>query len=75
MIGKFSSLKNRTLRILKDQAGAVAFEYVLIIGGVSAVIVGALAFAAPGLFGVILDATCSAVEGVFTVTTFGDCTP
>ncbi len=39
-------LKDKTRRALKDQLGAVSFEYVLIIGGVSVVAVGLLAVGA-----------------------------
>ncbi len=39
-------LKDKTRRALKDQLGAVAFEYVLMIGGVSVVAVGLLAVGA-----------------------------
>ncbi len=42
-------LKDKTRRALKDQLGAVAFEYVLIIGGVSVVAVGLLAVGADAL--------------------------
>lgn len=39
-------LKGKVLSALKDQLGAVSFEYVLIIGGVSVVAVGLLAIGA-----------------------------
>ena len=39
-------LKGKVLSALKDQLGAVSFEYVLIIGGVSVVAVGLLAVGA-----------------------------
>ncbi len=39
-------LKGKTQSALKDQLGAVAFEYVLMIGGVSVVAVGLLAVGA-----------------------------
>ena len=39
-------LKGKARSALKDQLGAVAFEYVLMIGGVSAVAVGLLAVGA-----------------------------
>ena len=46
MISTLSSIKNKSLTFLKGQLGAVAFEYVLIIGGVSVVAVGLLAVGA-----------------------------
>ncbi len=42
-------LKSKTLSPLKDQLGAVAFEYVLMIGGVSVVAVGLLAVGADAM--------------------------
>ena len=42
-------LKSKTLSSLKDQLGAVAFEYVLMIGGVSVVAVGLLAVGADAM--------------------------
>ncbi len=39
-------IKGKALSALKDQLGAVSFEYVLIIGGVSVVAVGLLAVGA-----------------------------
>ncbi len=42
-------LKGKTQSALKDQLGAVAFEYVLMIGGVSVVAVGLLAVGADAI--------------------------
>ena len=42
-------IKNKTPRALKGQIGAVSFEYVLIIGGVSVVAVGLLAVGADAM--------------------------
>ncbi len=39
-------LKGKILSVLRDQLGAVSFEYVLMIGGVSVVAVGLLAVGA-----------------------------
>ena len=64
MIEKFSLLANKASNLLRKQTGAVAFEYVLIIGGVSAVIVGAMVVAVPGLFNDVFDASCDAIVGV-----------
>ena len=57
MFEKMYSVKERLLSRLHNEKGAVAFEYVLILGGVSAVIVTALALGAPSLFTGMLNAS------------------
>ncbi len=49
MSSKLKLLKGKTLSALKEQLGAVAFEYVLMIGGVSVVAVGLLAVGADAM--------------------------
>ena len=63
MIAKIHEFKTRIQGRL-DQKGAVAFEYVLIIGGVSAVIVGAITVAAPSLMNTVIGGATTAVCGV-----------
>ena len=55
-----------------NEKGAVAFEYVLIIGGVSIVIVFAITVAAPILMNSVLSGVCSAVYEIPGITV--DCT-
>ena len=69
MFEKIYSIKDRLLNKLRNEEGAVAFEYVLIIGGVSAVIVAALAVGAPNLFSTVLSATCDAIDAVLDTST------
>ena len=64
MIEKMFAVKEMILNPLRNEKGAVAFEYVLIIGGVSAVIVAALAVGAPSLFGQVMAGTCAAIDNV-----------
>ncbi len=64
--------KTRAPRFLRDERGAVAFEYVLIIGAVSTVIVFAITVAAPILMNSVLSGVCSAVYAVPGITV--DCT-
>ena len=64
MIAKIHEFKSRIQGRLSNEKGAVAFEYVLIIGGVSAVIVAAITVGAPSLMSSTLTAACSAVGGV-----------
>ncbi len=62
MISTLSSIKNKSLTFLEGQLGAVAFEYVLIIGGVSVVVVGLLAVGANALMPELIEAICEHVH-------------
>ena len=64
--------KTRAPSFLQDVRGAVAFEYVLIIGAVSTVIVFAITVAAPILMNSALSGVCSAVYAIPGITV--DCT-
>ena len=68
-----TNIKNRVKSALNER-GAVAFEYVLLIGGVSAVIVLAIVAGAPGLMGAVLDGACTAIDLVVDIG-LTDCTP
>ena len=57
-------LKEHTMNFIQDKKGAVAFEYVLIIGGVSVVVIGLLAFGAQAMFPQLLYGTCTALKTV-----------
>ena len=67
-----TTIKNR-VKSAFNEVGAVSFEYVFIIGGVGAVIVGALALGAPSLMTSVLDGACEAADAVLGTAT--DCTP
>ena len=56
--------KNYVMSFIQAKKGAVAFEYVLIIGGVSVVVVGLLAGGANTLFPNLITATCNALNTV-----------
>ena len=45
----------------RSQKGAVGFEYMLVVGGVSVAIVLAIAVGAPGLIATIKTKVCSAI--------------
>ena len=62
MISTLSCIKNKSLTFLRGQLGAVAFEYVLIIGGVSVVIFFAMSVAVPSLANALMDATCKSIK-------------
>ena len=56
-------IKDKTLRALKGQLGAVSFEYVLIIGGVSVVAIGLLAVGADAIMkDLIVYSLCEAMD-------------
>ena len=57
-----SLLKTRAQSFLQNKRGAVAFEYTLIIGGVSVVIFFAMAVAVPSLTSAMMDATCKSIK-------------
>ena len=63
MIAKIHEFKSRVQGRLNEK-GAVAFEYVLLIGGVSAVIVGLIVGVAPGLMGTVIDGATCAINGI-----------
>ncbi len=67
MISTLSSIKNKSLTFLEGQLGAVAFEYVLIIGGVSVVVVGLLAVGGISLMReLIIEGICETMDDVIS---------
>ena len=56
-------LQYKVLRFLQETGGAVAFEYVLIIGGVSVVMVGSIGLA-PSLFSGLITGVCEGMDSV-----------
>ena len=53
----------KALGFLRNTRGAVAFEYVLIIGGVSAVVVVGIG-STPGLSGALITGVCSGMDAL-----------
>jgi len=64
MADKLKLLTHIVSSHLKGEAGAVAFEYVLIVGGVGAAVVGAIVFANPTLVDVTILGACQAIGSV-----------
>ena len=58
-------LANNASGLLRKESGAVAFEYVLILGGVSAAVMGALVLANPNLVDVTISGACNSIANVF----------
>ena len=65
MVGKLYLLANRASSPLKDGTGAVSFEYVLILGAVSAVVMAAIVLANPSLIDVTIEGACRNIGKVF----------
>ncbi len=49
---------------IQDKKGAVAFEYVLIIGGVSVLLISLLVLGANAMFPQLISATCVAMSSI-----------
>ena len=64
MFNALRNIKDHTMSFIQDKTGAVAFEYILIIGGVSVVVIGLLAAGTAAFFPTILTAVCAAIDGV-----------
>ena len=64
MFNTLMMIRDYAMSFIQDKKGAVAFEYVLIIGGVSVVVVGLLAGGANTLFPNLITATCNALNSV-----------
>jgi len=57
-------IKDRVHSFFQDQKGVVAWEYLLVIAGVSVAIVFAVAVVAEPLTNAVLNGTCAAVNTV-----------
>ncbi len=64
MFNQLMIAKNHVQSFIQDKKGAVAFEYVLIIGGVSVVVIGLLTLGAGALFPQLITATCNAMNTI-----------
>ena len=64
MFNQLMIAKNHVQSFIQDKKGAVAFEYVLIIGGVSVLLISLLVLGANAMFPQLIDATCLAIKTV-----------
>ena len=62
MFNQLMIAKNYAKNLIQSEKGAVAFEYVLIIGGVSVVVIGLLTIGANAMFPALMTATCAAMS-------------
>jgi len=58
------SIRDKIVALLNDESGQDVFEYVLIVGGISAAIIIAGAIAVPGLFNDVVDGVCGAIDSI-----------
>ena len=70
MFNQLMIAKDYVKSFIQDKKGAVAFEYVLIIGGVSVVVIGLLVFGANAMFPQLIQATCEAMAKVVVGTSW-----
>ena len=68
MFNALRNFKDQTISFIQDKTGAVAFEYILIIGGVSAVVVGLLGGATAVFFPKILTSVCLQITTLTGIT-------
>ena len=64
MFNALRNIKDHTMSFIQDKKGAVAFEYVLIIGGISVVVIGLLTLGGGALFPSLITATCNAMNTI-----------
>ncbi len=64
MFNQLMIAKNHVQSFIQNKKGAVAFEYVLIIGGVSVVVIGLLTVGANAMFPALMSATCTAMSTI-----------
>ncbi len=64
MFNALRNIKDQTMSFIQDKKGAVAFEYVLIIGGISVVVIGLLTLGGAALFPSLITATCNAMNTI-----------
>ncbi len=64
MFNQLMIAKNHVQSFIQDKKGAVAFEYVLIIGGISVVVIGLLTLGGAALFPSLITATCNAMNTI-----------
>ena len=58
-------IKDKPLRFIQDQKGMVAWEYLLVIAGVSVAVIAAVAIGAPSLTKfIIVDGVCESLDDV-----------
>ena len=68
MFNKLISLKTRALSFIQNEDGVVAWEYLLVIAGVSVAVIAAVALGAEPLIEAVIDGTCGAIKSIMPST-------
>ncbi|MEZ4503839.1 MAG: hypothetical protein R3C39_14550 [Dehalococcoidia bacterium] len=75
MLAYFAYFKT-ALRSLADERAQDAFEYLLVIGGVTVAVILAVATPAGGaMINAVIDGVCTAIGTIPAIGSLGDCTP
>ena len=64
MFNQLMMAKDYIKNFIQDKTGAVAFEYVLIIGGVSVLLIALLVLGTNAMFPQLIYGTCVAIQSV-----------
>ncbi len=64
MFNKLISLKTRALSFIQNEDGVVAWEYLLVIAGVSVAVIAAVALGADPLIDAVISGTCGAIQTI-----------
>ncbi len=72
MIQRMSLILARVSNSMRNEEGAVACEYMLVIAGVSVAVIAGVAFGAPSLLAAVGNGVCGAIDTVVPGAAF-DC--
>ena len=64
MFNALRMIKDNTISFIQDKKGAVAFEYVLIIGGVSVLLIGLLVLGTGAMFPQLINSVCTGINTI-----------
>ena len=73
MFSNLINIKTYVQSFIQNQKGVVAWEYLLVIAGVSVAIIFAVAVGAPSMTSAVLNGTCSAINTVLPSTAAMTC--
>jgi Flp pilus assembly pilin Flp len=68
-------IRDKVLSFLKSERAQDTFEYVLIIGGISVVVIAAVALASPSMMEGVIDGVCAAITATIPAVGTLNCTP
>jgi Flp pilus assembly pilin Flp len=68
MIQAISTIRTRFQNLYRNEKGAIAFEYLLVLAGVSVAIISTVALAVPDFTDAVIAGTCGAIDALGTVT-------